>query len=101
MVLNGIMPPRLENLLLSKISLESGAIYRSPQERSVEIMICLEGNAQVTDVARGEMTLVKRGTAIIVPSAVNQYTMRGKATLYKASVPLSRIKSTWNPKRLE
>ena len=73
---------------LSSISVEEKSSYRSPRHRSVEIMICVEGDAHLDDLASGDEVPLKKGTSLIVPAAVSQYTIRGKATIYKAAVPL-------------
>lgn len=81
-------PTAAEEFALSYLSPDRGAPYESPTERGVEIMICLDGEAQVTDPSRGDEVHMKRGTAIIVPALVQRYTIHGKATIYKAAVPL-------------
>jgi mannose-6-phosphate isomerase class I len=50
-------------------------------------MICIEGQGAITDLGRGERLLLDRGTAVVVPADVEQYELRGKATIYKATVP--------------
>ncbi|MBU2497984.1 MAG: mannose-6-phosphate isomerase, class I [Proteobacteria bacterium] len=80
-------PTPAQEFALSCISLDQGAPYESPMERSVEIMICLDGDAQVTDPFHGDEVHMKQGTAIIVPALVKQYIIHGKATIYKAAVP--------------
>ena len=72
---------------LSVISVGKGALFESPRKRSVEIMACLEGDALVTQLENGEDLSLTRGAVIIIPAAVENYRIQGKATLYKASVP--------------
>ena len=76
-----------EEFLLSRISLEHGVLYESPVERSVEIMICVKGEVEVTDVGRGEKLRLLRGSSILVPAFVKAYRMTGEGTLYKSTVP--------------
>lgn len=73
---------------LSVISVGKGSFFESSQKRSVEIMCCLEGDALVTDLGDGEGLSLTKGAVIIIPAAVKHYRIEGKATLYKASVPL-------------
>jgi mannose-6-phosphate isomerase len=73
---------------LSLISVDRGSPFESPATRSVEIMICLEGDAQISDLGNGNVLSLTRGTSLIVPAAVQHYRIEGKATLYKAAVPL-------------
>jgi len=77
-----------QEFALSSICVEEKTIYRSPPDRSVEIMICVEGDARIADLKSGDGVPLKKGTSLIVPAAVSQYTIRGKATIYKAAVPL-------------
>jgi len=76
-----------EEFALSVLSLDGDSSYRSPKNRSVEIVICVEGQGRITDLGWGERLLFDRGTAMIIPADVEQYELRGKARLYKATVP--------------
>jgi mannose-6-phosphate isomerase len=73
---------------LSVITVEEKTPFESPRNRSVEIMICTEGEARVEDSVNGETIRLEKGVSFIVPAAVNQYQIEGNATLYKASVPV-------------
>ncbi len=81
-------PPVSEEFVLSMISPRQGSPFESPTKRSVEMMICIEGDARVTDLGSGEILSLKKGATIIVPAAVEQYRIDGEAKIYKASVPL-------------
>jgi mannose-6-phosphate isomerase len=82
-------PVTAEEFMLSVISLRGkGEIYESRGSRGVEIMICIEGDARVTDIDNGETLEFKRGMSIFIPASVERYLIRGEATIYKASVPL-------------
>ncbi len=72
---------------LSVIRLSPQSDYVSPSNRSVEIFLCTEGAAVITDVKRSESLSVSRGTSVLVPAAVAQYRLTGSAVLYRASVP--------------
>ena len=78
-----------KEFLLSVISVFKGSLFESPQRRSVEIMTCLEGIARISDLGTGDSLSLTKGTAIIVPAAVEHYRIEGEAKLYKATVPLS------------
>lgn len=73
--------------MLSVISVDKGKTFESPRDRSVEILICMEGDANIKDSGEGQVLALTRGQSVIVPSAVTQYRIDGMATLYKASVP--------------
>ncbi len=77
-----------EEFVLSVMRLNKGAPFSSLRNRSVEIMICTEGEVSVTDLSAGDITNLTRGISIIVPAAVEQYRIEGEATLYKATVPV-------------
>ncbi len=76
-----------EEFALSMISPRQGSPFASPKKRSVEMMICIEGDARVTDLGSGEMLPLAKGATIIVPAAVERYRIEGEAKIYKASVP--------------
>jgi mannose-6-phosphate isomerase len=75
-----------EEFLLSLIAVNEDNPYTSHSDRSVEILICLKGEAAVEDVGRREVLSVKRGQSIIVPSEIPHYQIGGNAMLYMASV---------------
>ena len=52
-------------------------------------MICVQGSARITDLVREEGLLLAKGTAVVIPAAVEQYSIEGQAMIYKAFVPLS------------
>jgi len=74
--------------LLSRISVDEGNAFISPSDRSVEILICFKGKAEIEDFERGDHMPLTRGKSVIIPSAVPQYGISGNATFYMASVPV-------------
>jgi mannose-6-phosphate isomerase len=86
---NRVYPTHTAEYSLSRLDLQGGDPFISSQKRSVEIMICIEGDAQITDLGQGDVLSLRKGTSFIVPAAVEQYRIEGTATIYKASVPLS------------
>lgn len=77
-----------EEFVLSVIRINKTAPFSSPRDRSVEMIMCTEGEVSVTDLSDGETTLLTKGTSIIVPAAVEQYRIDGDGILYKAAVPV-------------
>ena len=73
--------------MLSIISVNKENAFESPLDRSVEIIICMEGEADIADPGTSAVLALTRGSSVIVPSSVPQYRIDGMATLYKASVP--------------
>jgi mannose-6-phosphate isomerase class I len=65
--------------------------FESLEDRSVEMVICTNGEATICDLKTGERLPMPKGRSIIVPAAVQKYRIEGSALLYKASVPLQRI----------
>lgn len=77
-----------EEFVLSVIRINNAAPFSSPRDRSVEMMMCTEGEVSVTDLSAGDITRLTRGISIIVPAAVEQYSIEGDGILYKAAVPV-------------
>lgn len=77
-----------EEFILSIIMVKNGTSYASPAKRSVEIVLCTEGKATITDMEKGDIIILVKGSSIIIPAAVAEYCLDGEATLYKASVPV-------------
>jgi len=77
-----------EEFVLSVIRIKKTAPFSSPGDRSVEMMMCTEGEVSVTDLSAGDITRLTRGISIIVPAAVEQYSIEGDGILYKAAVPV-------------
>jgi mannose-6-phosphate isomerase len=72
---------------VSVISIDKNNPFTSATDRNVEIIICLEGTADIIDVENGEALAVFHGMSFIVPSVVTQYRIEGDAVLYMAYVP--------------
>jgi mannose-6-phosphate isomerase class I len=77
-----------EEFFLSVISVKEEISYHSADRRSVEIILCTDGVATITDLGRNDNVFVERGKSIIIPSVVEKYRIEGSATFYKAAVPL-------------
>ena len=77
-----------EEFLLSAIALDRRGEFNSPQGCSVEILICVEGQATIEDLGAGHRLPLSRGSSVVIPAAVPQYRIEGRATIYKASVPV-------------
>jgi len=85
----GVYETAADEYNLSVLDIHEGDVFKSPKKRSVEIMICIEGDARITDLGPGDVLSIKKGTSFIVPAAVEQYQIEGKTKIYKAAVPLS------------
>jgi mannose-6-phosphate isomerase len=82
-----VYPTPAKEFALSKLSLRKGAPYREKGRRSLEVLICTQGDAEITDVATSEVLPVSRGSTFLVPAMVKEVAMEGIAILYKAAVP--------------
>ncbi|MCF8131224.1 MAG: mannose-6-phosphate isomerase, class I [Deltaproteobacteria bacterium] len=71
---------------LSEIVLKNQETFRSETERSVEILICMEGSGMIEPSENGQEMSLSKGVSVIIPSAVPQYRISGNITLYKGAV---------------
>jgi len=77
-----------DEFALSVICPMKGKKFLSARERSVEILLCTEGEGLITDLEKDRSAKIAKGCAVLVPAAVTQYSLSGRVTLYKAAVPL-------------
>jgi mannose-6-phosphate isomerase len=83
-----VYPSPAAEFVLSVITLNEGATYQSPKDRSVEILICTRGKVTIFDRHDRTETQLRQGASAIVPAAVERYSIKGEGTCYKAGVPL-------------
>jgi mannose-6-phosphate isomerase len=76
-----------EEFVLSVIFLTEANPFISAENRSIEILICTEGTCRIEDPVAMDVFDIRKGTAILIPAALRQYRMAGRATVYRASVP--------------
>ena len=86
----GIYSSQAEEFILSVIQVKKDVSYTSPVERSIEIILCTNGKATITDIEKGDILHLNKGSSVIIPAAVETYGIDGEATFYKASVPVSK-----------
>ncbi len=77
-----------EEFALSVITVKTDMAYVSPDKRCVEILLCTDGNAVVTDLTGNYNIAVRKGLSILIPGVVEKYRIRGNAVFYKAAVPI-------------
>jgi len=77
-----------EEFALSVITVKTDMNYYSPDKRCVEILLCTDGNAVIKDLANNNSVLIKKGMSILISAIVKNYSIKGDAVLYKASVPI-------------
>jgi mannose-6-phosphate isomerase len=71
---------------LCVIRVSSHTSFVSGSDRSVEVVICMEGEADIRDLRKGDSQSLKKGESAIIPAAVGSYEMTGRAILYRAAV---------------
>jgi mannose-6-phosphate isomerase len=76
-----------EEFILSIIQVKEGIIYNSTADRSIEILLCTDGKATITDLGENHKVVIDRGKSIIIPAIVKKYSIQGNAAFYKAAVP--------------
>ncbi len=77
-----------EEFALSTIRLCAPECFESPEERSIEILLCTEGKATlVRSAGKGPPVKLVKGASALVPAAAGRYRIGGEATLFKATVP--------------
>jgi mannose-6-phosphate isomerase len=74
--------------VLSTISVTEEQPYQRPGQKSVEILMCIEGSANLSGYDNNENYNVKRGDSLIITAAAEGYKITGKAVFYKAMVPV-------------
>ena len=67
---------------------DKGIDYISSEKRSIEIILCTDGKALISDIDNNIAIDLNKGVSVVIPACVKNYTINGKATIYKASVPI-------------
>ena len=77
-----------EEFVLSIMHVKQGMIYNSPAHSSIEILLCTNGSATISDLGKNDEVTIDKGKSILIPAGITKYSLKGNATLYKAAVPL-------------
>ncbi len=77
-------PAPAEEFRLSRITVPQGGEYERVRGNSVEIYICVEGEAEFTG---GEKLKIRKGESCLISASLTEYSIRGKSVLYRADVP--------------
>lgn len=76
-----------EEFVLSVICLtDTVSVYKSSESRSVEIILCTDGCAEISASANNRLILNK-GMCVLIPASTGAYTIKGRSTVFKATVP--------------
>ncbi len=76
----------VEEFLLSELSVSGDAFYLSPVDRSIEILLCVEGTANILEIPSNRETAISKGVSLMIPAMVDRYRIEGDAVFYRASV---------------
>ena len=83
-----VYPGSAREFVLSVVKLKHGIEYQSPSDRSVEILICIQGALTITDADNQSEIRLPQGVSAVIPAAVNRYAIKGQGICYKAAVPV-------------
>lgn len=90
-VVESYYPCPVREFRLSVLKVGPGHPFRSQAARSVEILLCTEGEIQILPAAgSADSIMIRRGKSILVPAAAPAYRITGSGVLYRASVPLEQ-----------
>lgn len=79
-------PSPAEEFRLSRLQPVSSAPFRSERRQGPEIVFCYRGRARV-DGESGSAGDLARGDSVFIPFGAGEYTIRGEAVLYRATLP--------------
>jgi mannose-6-phosphate isomerase len=82
-----VYPTPAREFVLSVLRPGAEGGVESRSRCGVEILFCAEGQAEVRDAKRAEVTLLPQGAAALVPAALERYRVEGHATVLRAGVP--------------
>ncbi|MEW5758864.1 MAG: mannose-6-phosphate isomerase, class I [Candidatus Omnitrophota bacterium] len=74
-----------EEFELSVITVNEENVYNAPTDHSADMLLVMDGEVSVFEGGREHK--LSKGSVLLVPAASNAYTIRGKGTIYKTSVP--------------
>ena len=77
-----------EEFILSSICVAGQSRYESSTSRSIEILLCTDGQACIKDYGAEDILKIEKGNSVIIPAAVKRYAISGDAVFYKAAVPI-------------
>ncbi len=82
-----IYETKAREFLLSVFRLMPGKVCSSGSRGRVAILLCVDGEAMITEQENGEKTALSKGVSVIIPASVESWSLSGDALIYKATVP--------------
>jgi mannose-6-phosphate isomerase len=72
---------RAEEFQLAVLTVDGDRVYSGPARRSVEVLLCVEGEGRLGDLA------LRQGQSALIPAAAGAYRLSGAGRFFKAAVP--------------
>ncbi len=74
---------------LSRIEPGKDEIYKAPEKRGVEILLCVDGQGSISIDALDFTQTLAKGDSILIPASSRGYHIKGPVKIYKAAVPMT------------
>lgn len=81
-----VYPTPAAEFALFVIRADQNCTYRSPRVNGPEILLCTEGEAEIRWDSSEQALAIGRGQSLLIPAAIANYRISGKACIYKAAV---------------
>lgn len=78
---------RAEEFQLAVLTVDGDRVYSGPARRSVEVLLCVEGEGRLGDLAGGGDLALRQGQSALIPAAAGAYRLSGAGRFFKAAVP--------------
>ena len=78
---------RAEEFQLAVLSIDGKRTYSGPARRGVEILLCVEGEGCLRDLAAAGELVLCQGQSALIPAAAGAYRLSGAGRFYKAGLP--------------
>ena len=85
----GVFACDAAEFVLSTIRVDGQCNHVSAGDRSIEILLCTEGEVAFFSGNENRPVAVPKGASVVVPAAVPQYRIQGRGVLFKAAVPIN------------
>lgn len=69
--------------------LDGNQPFLSATQRSIEILLCIEGSGTITNTKTSNQIQLKSGTCVLIPASLRQYQIEGDLAYFRAAVPLT------------
>ncbi|MFO8112095.1 MAG: hypothetical protein R6T92_06250, partial [Desulfosalsimonadaceae bacterium] len=80
-------PTDAEEFVLSVVQTEKKNKCRFAEDHGLEILLCVNGTAEITAGQDASPLTVEKGGSVIMPASVGSYEIMGDSVFYKAAIP--------------